>query len=202
MALRFRYSGQMLIALTGGIGSGKSTVAARWVELGATEIDADVLARQVVEPGTVGLAQVAQAFGNDLVESGELNRALLAERAFASTENRKRLEAILHPLIQAKAQELTSSLSGNIVYTIPLLVETSSPLRFDLVVTVSCPADVRVDRLVTLRGLSKEDAVSRVAAQATDADRESVADVVIDSNCPMDELIARADEVFASFRNR
>lgn len=201
MALRFRYSGQMLIALTGGIGSGKSTVAARWVELGATEIDADLLARQVVEPGTPGLAQVAQAFGNDLVESGELNRALLAERAFASTENRKRLEAILHPLIQAKAQELTSSLSGIIVYTIPLLVETSSPLRFDLVVTVSCPADVRVDRLVTLRGLTKEDAVSRVAAQATDADRESVADVVIDSNCPMDELIARADEVFASFRN-
>ena len=192
----------MLIALTGGIGSGKSTVAARWVELGATEIDADLLARQVVEPGTVGLAQVAQAFGNDLVESGELDRALLAERAFASTENRKRLEAILHPLIQAKAQELTSSLSGIIVYTIPLLVETSSPLRFDLVVTVSCPADVRVDRLVTLRGLSKEDAVSRVAAQATDAERESVADVVIDSNCPMDELIARADEVFASFRNR
>ena len=192
----------MLIALTGGIGSGKSTVAARWVELGATEIDADVLARQVVEPGTVGLAQVAQAFGNDLVESGELNRALLAERAFASTENRKRLEAILHPLIQAKAQELTASLSGITVYTIPLPVETSSPLRFDLVVTVSCPADVRVDRLVTLRGLSKEDAVSRVAAQATDAERESVADVVIDSNCPMDELIARADEVFASFRNR
>ena len=172
------------------------------MELGATEIDADLLARQVVEPGTVGLSQVAEAFGEDLVESGELNRALLAERAFASTENRKRLEAILHPLIQAKAQELTSALSGIIIYTIPLLVETASPLQFDLVVTVSCPADVRVDRLVTLRGLAKEDAMARVAAQATDAERESVANVVIDSNCPMDELIARADEVFADFRDQ
>lgn len=190
----------MLVALTGGIGSGKSTVAARWVELGATEIDADILAREVVEPGRKGLAQVAAEFGSDLIRSdGTLDRQQLATRAFASPERRRKLEAILHPLIQERAKALTSSIEGLIVYTIPLFVETQSPLQFDRVVTVSCPEGVRVDRLVTLRGLSPEEAMARIRSQASDQERERVSDTVIDSDCTLDELLAKADAVFASF---
>lgn len=188
----------MLIALTGGIGSGKSTVARRWVELGATEIDADVLARDVVAPGTKGLALVVEAFGSKILSpDGSLNRAALAEIAFSSEGNRKKLESILHPLIQEAAQKIISTQSGPVVYTIPLFVESNSPLRFDAVVTISCPEQVRIDRLVRDRGMAREQALARVKAQATDAQREAVSDHVIDSNCDLNELISRADRVFA-----
>ena len=190
----------MLIALTGGIGSGKTTVAARWVELGAHEIDADILAREVVEPRTEGLAAVVERFGKEiLLADGSLDRGALAKVAFADDQSRKDLEAILHPRIQKLAAERVKGLGGVIVYTIPLLAETNSKLEFDRVVTVSCDEAVRIDRLVTLRGMSKEEAMGRISAQASDAEREAKADTVIDSNCPMDELISRADEVFATF---
>jgi dephospho-CoA kinase len=190
----------MLIALTGGIGSGKTTVAARWVELGAHEIDADILAREVVEPSTEGLAAVVERFGKEiLLADGSLDRGALARVAFADGQSRKDLEAILHPRIQRLAAERVKGLGGVIVYTIPLLAETNSKLEFDRVVTVSCDEAVRIDRLVTLRGMSKEEAMGRIVAQASDAEREAKADTVIDSNCPMDELISRADEVFATF---
>lgn len=186
----------MLIALTGGIGSGKSTVAAEWVSLGATEVDADVLAREVVEPGTEGLAQVAKEFGNEVINpDGTLNRAALAGKAFASEEARKKLERILHPLIQGLAAEKISQISGVVVYTIPLLAETKSPLKFDKVVTISCPEDVRVKRLIA-RGLSEDDARRRIAAQASDAEREQKADIVISSDCDKSELIERARRVY------
>jgi len=186
----------MLIALTGGIGSGKSTVAAEWVALGATEVDADVLAREVVEPGTDGLAAVAQEFGREVLNpDGTLNRSALAGKAFASEQSRKRLESILHPLIQKLAAERVSKISGVVVYTIPLLAETKSPLRFDKVVTISCPEAVRLKRLVN-RGLSEDDARARMAAQATDAEREKRADIVISSDCEKSELIERARRVF------
>ena len=190
----------MLIALTGGIGSGKTTVAARWVELGAREIDADLLAREVVEPSTEGLAEIVERFGKEiLLADGSLDRGALAKVAFADDQSRKDLEAILHPRIQRLAAERVKGLGGIIVYTIPLLAETNSKLEFDRVVTVSCDEAVRIDRLVTLRGMSKEEAMGRIVAQASDAEREAKADTVIDSNCPMDELISRADEVFATF---
>lgn len=190
----------MLIALTGGIGSGKTTVAARWVELGAREIDADLLAREVVEPSTEGLAEIVERFGKEiLLADGSLDRGALAKVAFADDQSRKDLEAILHPRIQRLAAERVKGLGGVIVYTIPLLAETNSKLEFDRVVTVSCDEAVRIDRLVTLRGMSKEEAMGRIVAQASDAEREAKADTVIDSNCPMDELISRADEVFATF---
>jgi dephospho-CoA kinase len=186
----------MLIALTGGIGSGKSTVAAEWVSLGATEVDADVLAREVVEPGTEGLAQVAKEFGSEVINpDGTLNRAALAGKAFASEEARKKLERILHPLIQGLAAEKISQISGVVVYTIPLLAETRSPLKFDKVVTISCPEDVRVKRLIA-RGLSDDDARRRIAAQASDAEREQKADIVISSDCDKGALIERARRVY------
>ena len=190
----------MLIALTGGIGSGKSTVASRWVALGGTEIDADVLARQVVEPGTAGLAAIVKTFGTAVLnEDYSLNRAQLAKIAFSSEENRTVLQGILHPLIQARAKKLISEIEGLIIYTIPLLVETKSPLTFDRIVTVSAPEAVRIERLLNNRGMTKEDALSRIKAQATDAQREALADTVIDSDCTLVELQSRADYVFASF---
>ncbi len=191
----------MLIALTGGIGSGKSTVARRWVELGATEIDADVLAREVVAPGSTGLALVAKQFGSEvLAADGTLDRAALAKIAFSSEENRKLLENILHPLIQQLALEKVEGLSGVIVYTIPLFVESNSKLKFDKVVTISCDEAVRVKRLVESRGMSEGEAISRISAQASDAQREAVSDIVIDSNCTMAELVSRADAVFGTFK--
>ncbi len=187
----------MLIALTGGIGSGKSTVAAEWVRLGATEIDADLLAREVVEPGAAGLDRLVAEFGNQILdETGRLNRTKLAELSFADPSVRKRVEGILHPLIQALALDRTRSNSESvIVYTIPLFVETQSPLQFDKVVTISCPEQVRVERLVK-RGMSQEDAMRRISAQATDKQREELADLIIDSNCSLEELLARAREAY------
>ena len=191
----------MLIALTGGIGSGKSTVARLWVDLGATEIDADVLARQVVEPGTSGLAEVVKAFGTEVLNKDEsLNRGQLAKIVFGSPENRAVLQGILHPLIQAMAKKLISETQGVIIYTIPLLVETNSPLLFDRVVTVSAPEAVRIERLLKDRGMTVDDARSRIRAQATDAQRESLADTVIDSDCTLADLQSRANAVFASFK--
>ena len=191
----------MLIGLTGGIGSGKSTVAKRLVNLGATEIDADLLAREVVEPGTTGLTQVAERFGQDLIQSdGSLNRAALAQRAFASEVDRKDLEGILHPLIQQLSRERIANAKGIVVYTIPLLVESQSKLPFDRVITVSAPESVRVQRLVESRGMTEEEAISRIKAQATDQEREAIADYVIDSDCNMEELMNRVDSVFAELK--
>ena len=194
------YPLRMLIAITGGIGSGKSTVARRWVELGATEVDADVLAREVVEPGSKGLALVAQEFGQSIIKAdGSLDRAELSKLAFNNDQSRKKLEGILHPLIQELAKSKTSSLSGIIVYTIPLLVETQSALTFDKIVAISCPEEVRLERLVQNRGMSEEEAKSRIRAQASDKEREAVADIVISSNCSLEELVAKSEEVFRSF---
>jgi dephospho-CoA kinase len=193
----------VLIALTGGIGSGKSTVARRWVELGATEVDADLLAREVVEPGSVGLAQVVQEFGSSvLTASGALDRAELAKIAFANDVNRIKLEGILHPLIQELALQKVTNLEGVIVYTIPLFVESKSKLQFDKVVAISCDEDVRVRRLVESRGMSEAEARSRISAQAKDSEREAVADIVIDSNCSLAELIQKADAIYQSFKDQ
>lgn len=190
----------MLIALTGGIGSGKSTVARRWVELGATEIDADLLAREVVKPGTPGLAAVVAAFGSGvLLADGSLDRAELAKIAFESSDQRQRLEGILHPRIQDMALSKVENASGIVVYTIPLFVESKSKLKFDKVVAISCDEAVRVERLVTTRGMTKAEAQLRIQAQASDQEREAVADIVIDSNCSMPELLAKSDEVFKGF---
>lgn len=192
----------MLIALTGGIGSGKSTVAAEWVKLGAVEVDADQLAREVVEPSQPGLQQLVDEFGQQIVDAtGHLNRAKLAELSFSDPLLRKRVEEILHPLIQALALERTKSKSDSvIVYTIPLFAETQSPLQFDKVVTISCPEEVRVERLLK-RGMTREDALRRISAQATDQQREAMADVVIDSNCSLDELLTRARQTYRTITN-
>ncbi|NBU23597.1 MAG: dephospho-CoA kinase [Actinobacteria bacterium] len=184
------------MALTGGIGSGKSTVAKRLVELGATEIDSDLLAREVVAPGTEGLAAVLEAFGEDLFVDGALDRQRLAQRAFSTEQKRKQLEEILHPRIQQLAKQKIAQLEGIIIYTIPLLVEVGDRLGFDRVITVSCPEDVRIARLTKSRGMSESDARARIASQATDEQREAIADFVINSDCSLAELMQQTEQVF------
>ena len=187
----------MLIALTGGIASGKSTVARQFVALGATEIDADLLAREVVEPGSAGLLAVTEAFGTAvLAEDGSLDRQALATIAFSDEQSRKRLESILHPLIQQLSSERIKNAGGVVVYTIPLLVETKSPLKFDHIIAVSAPVETRVQRLIQHRGMTEQAARARISAQSSDAERESIADTVISSDCSMEELVSRATSAY------
>lgn len=173
-----------LIGLTGGIASGKSTVAEQWKSLGADVIDADELARLAVIPGSLGLHEVVERFGTEvLLESGELDRKALASMVFNDTRNRKDLEAILHPIIrELSLEKIKSSKSKLVVYVIPLLVETQSNLPFDYVVTVEAPESVRLERLKDTRGFSESEARARVDTQASAVDRANVADRILNSN--------------------
>ncbi|GAB4081551.1 dephospho-CoA kinase [Modestobacter muralis] len=169
------------IGLTGGIGSGKSTVAALLAERGAQVVDADRIAREVVEPGTPGLAAVAAEFGEGvLAADGALDRGALASIVFGDTAARARLDGIVHPLVRARAAELVAAAPADavVVQDVPLLVETGQAGSYDLVLVVEADPDTRVQRLVG-RGLSAEDARARMASQASDEERRAVADVVL-----------------------
>jgi dephospho-CoA kinase len=186
------------IGLTGGIGSGKSTVSRLLAARGAVIVDADVIAREVVEPGTTGLAQVVEAFGDAVVgPEGSLDRAALAAVVFADPEARKRLDGIVHPLVRARAAEIAGAAPPGavVVHDIPLLVETGQASLYDLVVVVETDPAVRVARLVE-RGLTAEDARARIAAQATDEQRRAVADVVLDNSGTPEQLAEQVDRLW------
>ncbi|WP_308339557.1 dephospho-CoA kinase [Tomitella fengzijianii] len=179
------------MGLTGGIGAGKSTVAAVLARAGATVIDADAIAREVVEPGTPGLAELAAEFGKSILSpDGTLDRPALAAVAFADESSRLRLNAILHPRIGARTQErIDAAPAGSIVVQdIPLLVEGSMGPLFHVVVVVDADEDTRVSRLVGSRGLDESDARARIAAQATGEQRRAVADVWLDNSGPAGAL--------------
>jgi len=187
------------IGLTGGIGSGKSTVSALLAQRGAVIIDADRIAREVVEPGTPGLAAVAAAFGDGVVgPDGGLDRPALAAVVFADPEARARLDAIVHPLVRARAVEVAAAAPPDavLVHDIPLLVETGQASRYDLVLVVHADLGTRVARLVA-RGMTEHDARARIAAQATDEQRAAVADVVLDNSGTREELAAQVDRFWA-----
>ncbi|KXO91389.1 dephospho-CoA kinase [Tsukamurella pseudospumae] len=172
------------IGLTGGIGAGKSTVAKELAALGAVIVDGDKIAREVVEPGTPGLAALVEAFGDGiLAEDGSLNRPALAAIAFSDDESRAKLNAITHPLVGARSAELIAAAGPDavIVQDIPLLVENKVAPMFHLVVIVWVDAEERVRRLVGSRGMAEEDARARIAAQATDEQRRAVADVWLEN---------------------
>lgn len=191
-----------LIGLTGGIAAGKSTVAAIWVALGAIEIDADLLAREVVEPGSKGLEQIRHAFGeNVFTATGSLDRKALGEIVFNSIERRKALETIVHPLVRARAQEIIKELPAEaiVVYTVPLLVEANVELPFDAVVSVEAPESERIQRLVSSRGMSLEQAMARITAQASAIDRAARADYILNSNQSLAALTSDATKLFAKF---
>ncbi|ALG85068.1 dephospho-CoA kinase [Gordonia phthalatica] len=183
------------MGLTGGIGAGKSTVAKTFIERGAYHVDADRIAREVVEPGTPGLAQLAEAFGPEIIGvDGALDRPALAARAFVDDESRKLLNSITHPLIGARTKELTDAAPADaiILHDVPLLVEGHMAPFYHLVAVVHADADVRLDRLVNLRGMDADDARSRIAAQATDEQRRAVADLWFDNSGTPDQLAAQA----------
>jgi dephospho-CoA kinase len=188
-----------LVGLTGGIAAGKSSVAETWEQLGATVIDADDLAREVVEPGSTGLERVTEEFGSTvLAEDGTLNRKALAEVVFTDPPKRAALEALLHPLIRALALEkLGAAKTEIVVYVIPLLVETRSDLPFDYIVTVEAPEADQVMRMVEMRSMSTEQALSRIQAQAKPAERAQIADRILSSNQSLKLLLKDATRLFA-----
>jgi dephospho-CoA kinase len=186
------------VGLTGGAGAGKSTVAALLRELGAVVIDADALAREVLEPGSEGLREVVAAFGNGVLRAdGALDRAALATVVFADPAQRRRLEAISHPRIAARTAELLAAAPEDavVVHDVPLLVEKGMAPAYDLVVVVDAPVEQRVARLVD-RGLTEADARARIEAQATTAERRAVADVWLDNTGSPDELRAAVHELW------
>jgi dephospho-CoA kinase len=192
------------VGLTGGIAAGKSVVAARLRELGAWVVDHDTLAREVVAPGTDGLAAVVAAFGDQvLTPEGTLNRGRLGRRVFADAAARARLEAILHPRIRAASHtsEERAAASGAevVVHDIPLLVETGQAEAFDVVVVVDAPVEVRLDRLVRGRGMAEAAARARIGAQADDATRAAAADVVLDGSGTVAHLQQQVDELWQSW---
>nr|WP_283242189.1 dephospho-CoA kinase [Gordonia araii] len=191
--------GVIRVGLTGGMGAGKSTVAKTFVDRGAYLIDADKVAREVVAAGTPGLAELAQAFGEDIIgPDGELDRPALAVRAFADDESRATLNSITHPLIGARTNELLSAAPADaiVVQDIPLLVENHTAPFFHAVVMVNADVELRVHRLVTSRGLDEADARARIAAQATEEQRRAVADAWLDNSGTEIDLTRRAIDLW------
>ncbi|TWF93827.1 dephospho-CoA kinase [Saccharopolyspora dendranthemae] len=186
------------VGLTGGIGSGKSTVARRLAELGAVVIDADQLSREAVEPGSAGLAELIERFGEDVLDSsGALDRPALAAKAFADEQSRLDLNAIVHPRVaELTARRMAEAPADSVlVHDIPLLVEAGYAPNYHLVLIVDAAEDVRVQRLVG-RGLAEQDARARIAAQATEEQRREVADVWLDNGGEVEDLLARVDELW------
>ena len=189
-----------LVGLTGGIAAGKSTVAQHLTSLGALEIDADKLAREVVEPGTPALAQIAAEFGASVLnEDGSLNRKALGEIVFSDPAKRLKLEAITHPAVKAlSAQRVAENSEFEVVvYNVPLLVEAKVDLPFDFVITVEAPEKEQIKRLIENRGMTTEAAKSIIAAQASPAQRANASDLIISSNQP---LVLMLKDVDAAYR--
>lgn len=188
------------VGLTGGIGAGKSSVSRLLAERGALVVDSDALAREVVEPGTPGLDAVVAEFGPEILTSvGGLDRPRLGRLVFADTSARRRLEAIVHPLVRARAAELERAAPAGtiVVQDVPLLVETGQAPSFDIVVVVEAPLSDQVRRLVGGRGMTDEEAMARISAQATPEQRRAVADEVIVNDGSLEQLRIQVDALWA-----
>lgn len=198
----------LLVALTGGIASGKSTVARRLAEHGAVVVDADQVAREVVEPGEPALRRIAEEFGPEMIaDDGTLDRAALGAVVFSDPEARQRLNAITHPAVLARsrarfAEAAAADPHAIVVYDIPLLVEAGRTDEFDLVVVVHAAAETRVSRMVELRGMTRDEALHRLRSQATDTERLAIADVVIDADGTLAETLAQTDALWENLRAR
>ena len=197
------------VGLTGGIGSGKSEVSRRLAVLGAVIIDADVAARRVVDPGTPGLACIAETFGPGVLRpDGALDRERLGAIVFSDPAQLAKLNAITHPLIgewmQAAERAATEAADGDpiVIYDAALLAESGGWANYDLVIVVDVPPEVQVDRLVSQRGMPPEQAQARLAAQATREQRLAIADLVIDNSGSLEDLDRRVAEVWADLKRR
>ena len=187
------------VALTGGIGSGKSLVGEILEELGALVIDSDQLAREVIERGSPGYEEVVTAFGDSILSEGQIDRSKLAAVVFRESDLRKKLESIIHPLVREAAEKLARKLpSGAILINqIPLLVESDGAKRFDYVVTVSADEEIRRERL-RLRGLKDYEITQRMAAQVSDSEREKIANYIIRNDGSIDELTRAVEALMAN----
>jgi len=198
----------LTVGLTGGIGSGKSEVSRRLADLGAVVVDADKVAREVVEPGTPGLQGVVDEFGADVLRSdGSLDREGLGRIVFADPDRLARLNAIVHPLVGQRIGELIAEVEREhpdavVVYDVPLLVENNLADRYDVVVVVAADAATQLRRLVEQRGMTDEDARARIAAQASLEAKLAVADIVIRNEGSLDDLDAQVREAWADLRAR
>jgi dephospho-CoA kinase len=192
-----------LIGLTGGIASGKSTVASLLQKKGARVIDADEVAREVVLPGTPGLEAVVKEFGSGILNAdNSLARHTLGQIVFDDAEKRQKLEAILHPLISKRTKELISASDAQVVvYAVPLLVEAKVQYPFDMVVTVEAGEDNQIQRLISTRGLSEQEAKNRISSQASAKQRINRADVVIDSSGPIENLTPQVEKLWSEIHN-
>ena len=193
------------VGLTGGIGSGKSEVARRLAAQGAVVIDADQIAREVVEPGTAGLAEVVREFGPEiLLPDGRLNRPRLGEIVFTDPELRGKLNGIVHPLVRARSQALEDAAEPGaiVVQDVPLLTENNLAGLFDLVVVVDVPPRIQLDRLARHRDMDRDQARARMAAQASRADRLAIAGIVIDNSGSLAELDRQVGELWTELRRR
>lgn len=200
-----KLSGMLTVGLTGGIGAGKSEVSRLLVECGAVLIDADKIAREVVERGTPGLAAVVDAFGEDiLTPDGSLDRPSLGSIVFADPDKLALLNSIVHPLVGARSRELEAAAAQDavIVHDVPLLAENGLAPLYDVVVVVDAAPETQLDRLIRLRGMTEEDARARMAAQATRDKRLQTADIVIDNDVPLEQLERRVREVWADLVRR
>jgi dephospho-CoA kinase len=193
------------VGLTGGIGAGKSEVSRLLVERGAVLIDADRIAREVVAPGTPGLAAVVEAFGEEvLAADGSLDRPRLGSIVFADAAKLATLNAIVHPLVGARSRELEEAAADDavVVHDVPLLTENGLAPLYDVVIVVEASPETQLDRLVRLRGMTEEDARARMAAQATPEQRREIADIVIDNDVPLADLERRVKDVWAELERR
>ncbi|GLW12253.1 dephospho-CoA kinase [Microtetraspora sp. NBRC 13810] len=191
------------VGLTGGIGSGKSEVARRLSARGAVVIDADKIAREVVEPGTEGLARIVEVFGEGVLRAdGALDREKLGSIVFPDKEKLASLNAIVHPLVGTRVAGLQAAAPGDaiVVYDVPLLAENNLAPMYDVVIVVDAADEIRLDRLVHARGMAEADAKARIAAQASRDERLAVADLIIPNEGPLEELDARVDEVWHHLR--
>ncbi len=187
----------LIVALTGGIGSGKSTVGGLFQQLGAVVVDSDQLAREVVERGSLGFEQIVTLFGDEILKNGEINRALLAEIIFKDPAKRRNLEQITHPLIRKAFADIVSK-SGDqaiVINQIPLLVESRYEYNFDHVITVSTSEDKRIERLLA-KGYTREQIQNRMKSQASDLEREKIADSIIQNNEGEIELLAQVEKIW------
>ena len=196
------------MGLTGGIASGKSVVAARLAEHGAIVVDADAIAREVVEPGTPGLARIAEEFGPGVIAAdGSLDRPALGAIVFADPAKLAVLNGITHPAVLELSQRRFAEAEAAdpeaiVVYDVPLLSEVRGRTEFDVVVVVSAPEETRIERMVSLRGMSRIEAERRIRSQVSEDERRSLADFVIESGGTLDETIAQADDVWAELHQR
>ncbi|WP_262851970.1 dephospho-CoA kinase [Mumia quercus] len=193
------------VGLTGGIGAGKSAVTALLRQRGAVVIDSDALAREVVEPGTSGLDAVVERFGESILGAdGRLDRPALGAVVFADEQARRDLEAIIHPRVRARAAQLEAEAGPDaiVVHDVPLLVETDQAGLYDLLVVVDVPVETQIERLAARRGMSTDEAESRIAAQATREQRLAAADVVLDNTGSLDDLAKAVDALWERLASR